>query len=200
MQSFRIAKCNDCRDYHSLRRFNPEFSKSQPLSMNHTPILRDAETFDLPAVLDLNQAAVPHVSSVTLADMERFAEIAGYFRVAEVGGRVAGFLIALNPGHDYASDNYRWFNDNFDDFFYIDRIVIADNAQGKGLGAALYQQVILIAKAFAPRLTCEVNTQPPNPQSMAFHEGFGFKCVGTQQTEGGNKEVALLSLDFEPKA
>ena len=159
-------------------------------------LIRNAQTADLPLVLELNQAALPHVSSVALADMERFAEIASYFRVAEIDDRMAGFLIALNPGHDYASDNYRWFNSNFDDFFYIDRIVIADNARGMGLGSALYQQVIMIAKAFAPRVTCEVNTLPPNPLSMAFHDRFGFKPVGTQQTEGGKKEVALLSLDF----
>jgi len=158
--------------------------------------IRDAEKGDLSAILQVNQAALPHVSSVTLADMERFIEIASYFRVIESAHRLAGFLIALNPGHDYASDNYRWFNDTYDDFFYIDRIVIAGDAQGKGLGTALYRQVIMIARAFAPRLTCEVNTQPPNPQSMDFHDGFGFKSVGTQQTEGGSKEVALLSLEF----
>ena len=162
--------------------------------------LRAVETNDLPRVLDLNQAALPHVSSVVLADMERFVEIASYFQVAEVDGQVAGFLIALNPGHDYASDNYRWFNTTYDDFFYIDRIVIGDDARGQGLGSALYQQVILTASAFAPRVTCEVNSRPPNPLSMAFHDRFGFKAVGTQQTEGGRKEVTLLSLDFKSKA
>jgi len=161
--------------------------------------LRAVETNDLPRVLDLNQSALPHVNSVTLADMERFVEIASYFHVAEIDGLVAGFLIALNPGHDYASDNYRWFNTTYDDFFYIDRIVIGDDARGQGVGSALYQQVILIASAFAPRVTCEVNSRPPNPLSMAFHERFGFKTVGTQQTEGGAKEVTLLSLDFKSK-
>jgi predicted GNAT superfamily acetyltransferase len=33
---------------------------------------------------------------------------------------------------------------------------------------------------------------------MVFHKAFGFKCVGTQQTEDGEKEVKLLSLDLNP--
>jgi len=164
--------------------------------MSQNNLIRDAETADLPYVLEMNQAALPHVSSLTLDDLKRFAEIAGYFRIAEIDHRPSGFLIALNPGLDYASDNYRWFNSTYDDFFYIDRIVIAEGARGKGLGSAFYRQVILIANTFAPRVTCEVNTLPPNPLSLAFHDHFGFKTVGTQQTEGGTKEVALLSLDF----
>ena len=157
------------------------------------PDLRDALSDDLPEVLALNQKALPHVSSVALEDMQRFLEQAAYFKVI---GSLKGFLIALRPGLDYASDNYRWFSNNFDDFFYIDRIVIAEDARGRGLGSQLYKDVISTARGCAPRLTCEVNSQPPNPQSMAFHTGFGFSSVGSQRTEGGTKEVSLLSLDL----
>ena len=164
--------------------------------MNQELRIRNTETTDLPRVLDLNQAALPHVSSVGLADMERFAETAHCFRVIEANNQVAGFLIALEPGLDYPSDNYQWFERHFEDFLYIDRIVITDSAHGKGFGSALYRDVIEVARKMAPRLTCEVNTRPPNPQSMAFHDRFGFQSVGTQQTEQGAKEVSLLSLDL----
>ena len=164
--------------------------------MNQIFNIRDTETTDLPKVLELNQAALPHVSTVGLTDMEHFAHTASYFRIIEVDDQIAGFLIALKPGLDYQSANYLWFSANFDDFCYIDRVVITDLAQGNGLGSALYKDVIAFARDLAPRLTCEVNTRPPNPQSMAFHDRFGFKPVGRQQTEGGSKEVSLLSLDL----
>ena len=45
-------------------------------------------------------------------------------------------------------------------------------------------------------ITCEVNTRPANPDSMAFHERLGFREVGRQQTEGGAKEVALLAWEL----
>jgi len=156
-------------------------------------VLRDAHSEDLYEVLALNEKALPHVSSVTLEDMLRFLEQAAYFKI--IGG-IKGFLIALRPGLDYSSDNYRWFSNNFDDFLYIDRIVIAEDARRQGLGSQLYKDVIETARSCSPRLTCEVNSQPPNFQSMVFHEAFGFSCVGTQQTEDATKEVSLLSLDF----
>jgi len=159
--------------------------------------IRNAVLDDLDQILLLNQRALPHVSSVTIEDMQRFLEQAAYFKVTgEPGGVVKGFLIALTPGLDYASTNYRWFSKAFDDFFYIDRIVIAENARGQGLGSLFYQDVIETARTHAPRLTCEVNSRPPNPQSMAFHARFDFVPVGTQQTEGDTKEVTLLSLDL----
>ena len=159
--------------------------------------IRDAHPDDLVEVLALNQKALPHVSSVALEDMQRFLEQAAYFKISrDPVGDLQGFLIALMPGLVYASDNYRWFSQAFDDFFYIDRIVIAENSRGQGLGSLLYQDVIETARSHAPRLTCEVNSKPPNPLSMAFHERFDFAPVGTQQTEGGTKEVTLLSLDL----
>ena len=157
------------------------------------PDLRDANFDDLPEVLVLNEEALPHVSPVTPEDMLRLFKQATYFKII---GNLKGFLIALRPGLDYASENYSWFSNNFDDFLYIDRIVIAEDARGWGLGSQLYKDVIYTARNYSSRVTCEVNLQPPNPQSMFFHEAFGFSCVGTQRTEGGTKEVSLLSLDL----
>jgi len=157
------------------------------------PDLRDTHSDYLYEVLALNEKALPHVSSVVLEDMLKFLEQAAYFKII---GDIKGFPIALRPGLDYVSDNYCWFSNNFDDFLYIDRIVIAEDARRQGLGSQLYKDVIETARSCSPRLTCEVNSQPPNFQSMVFHEAFGFLCVGTQQTEGATKEVSLLSLNL----
>ena len=101
--------------------------------------LRDSLSDDLPEVPALNQKALPHVSSLSLKDMQRFLEQAAYFKI--IYG-FKGFLIALKPGLDYASDNYRWFSNNFDEFLCIDRIVIAEDARRRGLGSQLYKDVI----------------------------------------------------------
>ena len=42
-------------------------------------------------------------------------------------------------------------------------------------------------------MTAEVNVDPPNPVSSAFHESMGFAEVGRQQTYGGSVTVALLA-------
>lgn len=41
-------------------------------------------------------------------------------------------------------------------------------------------------------LTCEVNLEPPNPHSLAFHHRLGFTQVGEQVTTRGTVRVALL--------
>ena len=47
---------------------------------------------DLEEVLALNEASVPHVSSIDLGAMCWFAEHAPYFRIVRIDGRLAGFL------------------------------------------------------------------------------------------------------------
>ncbi|MHB1091087.1 MAG: hypothetical protein ACYC06_04325 [Ilumatobacteraceae bacterium] len=34
-------------------------------------------------------------------------------------------------------------------------------------------------------LTCEVNLQPPNPDSLRFHQRLGFGEVGQQESKPG---------------
>ena len=45
---------------------------------------------DLPRVVDLNQGALPVVSSITLNDLTQFLEMADYFRVIKVKNDIAG--------------------------------------------------------------------------------------------------------------
>ncbi|MDJ0939327.1 MAG: GNAT family N-acetyltransferase, partial [Woeseiaceae bacterium] len=91
--------------------------------------IRDVRASDLDAVLELNEAVVPDVNSLSIADLQWFADSAHYFRIAHAGDRFASFLIGMRPGTDYASPNYRWFVENYDDFGYIDRIAVAEHAR-----------------------------------------------------------------------
>ncbi len=152
----------------------------------------DVRSTEFEFVLALNQASVPHVSSLEFADIEWFARHANYFRVAHSGGELAGFLIGLGPGLDYASPNYRYFCNRHEAFGYVDRVVVATATRRKGVGSRLYDDYAATLRGFVPYITCEVNIRPPNESSMAYHERHGFKCVATQETEGGKKEVALL--------
>lgn len=152
--------------------------------------IRKATTKDLPRILEMNEASVPHVSSIELSDMERFHETANPFLVVEVDGEIAGFMIVLQKGLDYQSLNYKFFCDNYDDFDYVDRIVIAEGHRGKKLGSALYDH--LIQNSEKRVLTCEVNLKPPNPKSLGFHKSLGFRVVAEQETEGGKKRVAMM--------
>ena len=147
---------------------------------------------DLDAVHALNEAALPAVGKVPPSAFERFRAIAEAFLVARRDGTLCGFCILLAPGTDYASPNYRWFAARYPDFLYVDRIVVAEEARGTGIGRAFYEDAWRRCLARGAPLTCEVNLRPPNPESMAFHARMGFRGVGTQDTEGGAKSVCML--------
>ena len=149
---------------------------------------------DLDAVLALNQQWVPHVGSL---DREGLAHLVGQAECAvwspHDDGSVAGFVIALGPGADYASPNYQWFSARHERFAYVDRIAVDPARHGSGLGRRLYDLVVGRARAVgSPVLCCEVNLQPPNPGSLAFHAAIGFVEVGRQWTYHDTVEVQLL--------
>jgi predicted GNAT superfamily acetyltransferase len=155
-------------------------------------LLRDFDRMDLNFVHAANEANLPHVNSL---DLEQFAELAAktvYFKVAILDGKLAGFLMAMSPKADYASDNYQWFSHEYEDFIYVDRIITLDHARGQGVGSALYQDIESYCQhKNISRICCEVNIRPANEASIAFHEKRGYKQVSTQATEGGKKSVSL---------
>lgn len=158
--------------------------------------LREVDPVDeelLAAVLDLNQHWVPHVGTLT---HQRLAALVSQASLALAAFGVAdleGFVIAMAPGADYSSPNYRWFERRHEDFTYIDRIAIDPRAQGRGLGRALYDAAADHGRAAGSGVLCaEVNVDPPNPRSQAFHARMGFVEVGRQWTYGHTVEVQML--------
>ncbi|MCH8944406.1 MAG: GNAT family N-acetyltransferase [Proteobacteria bacterium] len=146
---------------------------------------------DFADVLRLNEDSLPHVSRIGTDDLQWFADNAAYFRMIRIDERLAGFLIGLRPGTNYASPNYNWFCDNYDDFAYIDRVAVADWARRRGIAESFYNDFGHSQSGVAV-MTCEVNIRPPNTGSMQFHERQGFKRIGSQVIDDGEKEVAYL--------
>jgi predicted GNAT superfamily acetyltransferase len=151
---------------------------------------------DLADILALNDAEVPHVGAVDIEQMHWFAEHATCFRVARLDGGLAGFLIGLQPGSDYHSENYRWFCEHYRDFAYVDRVAVAASARRHGVASALYRDFAACVPAPVKLMTCEVNLEPPNETSMHFHERLGFRQVDTLSHDAGKKVVALLVKEF----
>ncbi len=160
--------------------------------------LRPFAPADLPAVVELNNAAYPAVPIFDLRQMADLVSQATQAVVAVRDGTVLGFLITIGPDSAYDSENYVYFTKRAETAgtrcLYIDRIVLAEEARGAGLGRRLYETVFtLAAEKGLGEVTCEVNIEPPNPESLAFHARMGFERVGEQSTKGGAFVVALLA-------
>lgn len=157
--------------------------------------LRDIEDEDLARITELNNAAVPAVSPVDEESMQALLYLSDLALAAvDDDDEVVGFLLAMSPGANYASENFRWFEKRGTDFFYVDRVVIAADYRGHGIGTQIYDVVFERAQSLGrEEITLEININPPNPGSMAFHKRLGFIEVGQQDTKGGTVTVALMA-------
>lgn len=147
---------------------------------------------DRARVLALNTAHVVELSP--LDEQSLAALLDGSFYAARIGNLDA-LLIALDENHaTYTSPNYLWFRQRYHRFVYVDRIVVADHARGKGYAKRLYRDLMARATLAGHEvLVCEVNSEPPNAASEAFHAFLGFKVVGTATINGGAKTVSYLA-------
>lgn len=163
-------------------------------------LLRPVTDADLAAVLALNQAEVPRVSALddldALRSLVRRCDLAVVAEDEQAGGgrRLAGFVLAVAPGSDHPSVNYRFFEERGTDHLYVDRIAVAPHARRRGVAGSLYDAVEERARATGrDEVTCEVNLRPRNEPSLRFHAARGFTEVGRQETTGGAVTVALLA-------
>lgn len=155
------------------------------------PTLRCANAGDVPDIIAANNAETPAVSELDVAAVNTLIEVADAALVAEVEDAFAGFVFALPSGiEDFHARNYRWFEEHLDDYLYVERIVVADGNQGRGIGRTFYDH--LLDTTTRGHLVSEVNTDPRNDASLAFHDRFGFEAIG-ELTYGDGITCAKLA-------
>lgn len=158
--------------------------------------IRETTDADAPQLLQINNAAAPAVPVNTQDEFRGLTALSGLAIVVD-DGAPAGFLLGMEPSADYDSENFRWFRTRSDSFVYVDRIVLAPRAQSAGLGRRLYERMFAWGRELGvAEVCCEVNVEPPNPRSLAFHARLGFAEVGRQATKGGSVHVALLAASI----
>ena len=141
------------------------------------------------ALLALNNA---HAQELSWLQPERLEYLVSEAFLARRIGLLDAFLLAFDQDARYDSPNYLWFRSRYERFAYVDRIVVAASARGRGCARRLYHDLFDHAlRAGHDRVFCEVNLSPPNPVSDAFHAALGFVEVGTAGV--GNRIVRYLS-------
>ena len=161
-------------------------------------LVRTATTADFPHLLRLNEESEHFLSPLTPARLDLLFKTAAYCRVLEDGSAVVAFLLAFREGCTYDSPNYRWFAAHYQQFLYIDRVVVSKALQGQGAGKLLYDDIFSFARQTGvEHLTCEFDIDPPNEASRRFHQRYGFAEVGTQAVAGGKKQVSLQAVTLK---
>jgi len=152
--------------------------------------IRDITAADAPALLALNNEAAEAVNELTADALASLLARAFAARMTVDG---QAFLIAFDHATPPQGPNHAWFTARESYFAYIDRVVVAPTSRGKGAARALYEDLTKIAKAeLTDLLVCEVNLDPPNPESMAFHAKLGFGACGEAVDARNGKRVQYM--------
>jgi uncharacterized protein len=138
-------------------------------------------------LLALNNA---HAEELSYKTGEALAELIGaaHLVLAEPNG--LAMVVTFSNHSTYNNPNFAWFKQRYNRFLYVDRVVVSTVARGKGLARSLYSAAENCAQQEKlERVVCEINLDPPNPASDAFHLALEFAPIGQQQLAGTSKTV-----------
>lgn len=148
-------------------------------------LLRPMTDADSDAVLSLNAGSVDVTGPLDGDRLSRIRSMAVRADVVEVDGWIAAFALVLPPEAEYDSVNFGWFRERYGgQFLYLDRVVVSELNRRSGIGGLLYDAAEADAVARG-RLACEVNAEPPNDASLAFHTQRGYVEAGRLTHESG---------------
>lgn len=144
--------------------------------------------------LKLNNDHAEELSFKTSEAFRALLAAASHVR-AEPSG--LALIVAMHQGCTYDNPNFAWHARHFRRFYYIDRVVVRSAARGQGLARRLYDDLEAVARAGGhERLVCEINAEPPNPKSDAFHDKLGFVPVGEQFLESYGRTVRYWAREL----
>lgn len=157
-------------------------------------MIRQILAKDIETILELNAISVNVLSPMDNTKLQHLIASSALSVVVEEANQVAGFMLAFTQGADYDSVNYQWFSQHYDEFLYIDRIVVSEQFRGRGIASTLYQYLVDWATEHAlPSIFAEIDVLPPNQPSLLFHQKWGFKELSLLQ-HSEHKIVSLQEL------
>jgi predicted GNAT superfamily acetyltransferase len=158
--------------------------------------IRSANAADAVQIADLNDVFVSVTSPMDAQRFLELFELCSYCLVVDDGEQLLGFVIAMRNAAPYDNGNYQWFEARVRNMVYVDRIVLAADTRGQGLGHQLYEELSTMALADGCSvMTAEMDIEPPNTHSLHFHSKRGFVEHGQRVLEGG-KRVSMQCRDL----
>lgn len=141
-----------------------------------SPVLSEASTDHTDAIIRLSRTGVNTTSPLNEDSLVALLNVCCWFRVLSVDGHIVGYACAMDRQAAYAGEAFHCFRARFrQNFLHIDQIVIAPEFHRQGFGRLLYDDIEHFARTEdVGLLTCEVDRNPPDLLSHAFHLRQGF--------------------------
>lgn len=141
--------------------------------------LQDTSNSQIKKILHLNNQFAKECSKLDIERLEFMIEEA--FAAIAISPDIA-FFLAYNENSKYDGVHYTYLKEKFENFIYLDRIIVKKAEQGMGIGTSLYECLFeLTEEAGAESILCEVNVEPPNDISHEFHLALGFEEIEDRQ-------------------
>jgi uncharacterized protein len=151
---------------------------------------------EIDAMLAINRECEAMLSPLTRLELERMIAMAYRAQVTDDGNAM---LLAFDERANYGSPNFAWFRARYPRFVYVDRVAVLPAARGRGVARRFYADLLDSARTDGHALiACEIYSDPPNPESDAFHATMGFYEVGSAYLPDRNKTVRYLIREVRP--
>ena len=155
--------------------------------------INETSNHQIKKLVTLNNRFAAETSRLEVGALEEMAKIA--FCAYAISPDI-GLLLAFDENADYQNENFNNLKELTNNFIYIDRVIINKEYWGMGLGSAFYDILSELAQeANKDKLVCEVNIEPLNEDSIAFHEALGFSPIGEKELSNG-KTVRYYQLEL----
>lgn len=147
-------------------------------------MIREIKQHDHDQLLELNQGALHAVGDLDHESLALLLKMSDQALVVEDAGDIAGFVVTLPQDATYESSRFRWFQDRYDEFVYLDRVIVSPDHRRKGVGTQLYDELPL-------DVPVGLEVYDTNETSLAFHADQGFEAVG-ELVHAGKTNVMML--------
>lgn len=165
-----------------------------------TASFRDVRALGEADLADLIALNNDHAAELSWVTAESFRALLAEAWLALAPPDNTALLLVFDQDAAIEGPNFAWYQARHARFLYIDRVVVAPAARGRGLARQLYAAAFAAgAAAGFDLIGCEVNLEPPNPASDAFHASLGFSEVGRARLPSG-KLVHYLTRRLEPES
>lgn len=89
-----------------------------------------------------------------------------------------GFMLGISAGKGADNFGYQWFLARFDDFLFVDRVVVDQDFHRTGVATSLYDDALHWCRQHGiARIVCQIHDRPPNPAARALHLALGFQEI-----------------------
>lgn len=126
----------------------------------------------------LNEKEAPEALSLVESVFVETANLCDYRFDLSAGGALCAFAQGLTCGQGVDHFAYQWFSMRFDDFVFIDRIIVDSAYRRQGRGAQLLEACVAKAQAHNKTLmVCQVHDRPSNKLGHLFIQKMGFNAI-----------------------